>query len=216
MTIFGDIWDPSLLEDDCTAFLKKWFRTYAAEISEQRGHGRDRYKVPAYWTTTPALTPDAIKQVRYPAVLVVSTGVTGIPRRDGRGKYEATYALGITILSTANEDVAAGRMAKRYGAAIRSILLQKPSMDTDYITEVAWVDERFTDFIGSEKQAVGSATEIFNVTVKEILNAKTAPPGPDPLPEPATAPGQTYGEVQTVRDHDTEPPYAPTTTTRLT
>lgn len=220
MTVFDPIFDASVLEEDVTSFLNKWFRTYSAEISEQRGFGRDKFKTPKYWTTTPVLTPDAVQQVRYPAVLVLSTGLVGRPVRKGDGRYDGTYALGVTVLATADNDQNASKMAKRYGAAVRTLILQKPAMETDYITEVAWTDERFTDYLQNKQTAVGSATEIFEVTVKDILGAKAGPGIPDPLPEPATAPNPSYEDRPVVRDPEGDPdageaPYESITTVRF-
>lgn len=211
-TVFGEIWDAGILEDDMTAFLQKWFKTYSAEIAEQRGHDRGRYEPPKFWTTTPVLTPDVVKQIRYPAVLVVSSGLASQPTKRS-ANYEAPYAVGVTIMTTGTSEINSSRMAKRYGAAVRAAVVQKGGLETDYIEGIAWTDERFTDFLAANQESVSSATEIFNVTVKDITKWKGAGPAvPDPLPEDPGDPSP-YPPNPTVRDPESDPPYDPVTVT---
>lgn len=213
MSVFGEIFDAGLLEDAMTAYLQKWFRTFSAEIAEQRDHGRDRYKEPKFWTTTPVLTLAAVEQVRYPAVLIVSSGLVSKPVKRGK-KYEGVYAVGVTILSTANDELAAGRMARRYGAAIRQAIIFKPSLEAPFVEGTEWADERFGDYIGTDQKGVGSATEVFNVTVKDIGVTYAGPGMPEPLPEPAVSPNEEYESGPVIRDPGSDPPYEPITTER--
>jgi hypothetical protein len=212
VTIFGTIWDAGQLEEDIIKFLKRWMNTYLSEVAEQRGRNRGAYPVPKTWSAEPALTPAAVEGVIYPAILVIAGGTTNMPKKKGDGTYEATYRLGITVLTTANNESNARKMAQRYGAALKSAMLQKGSLETDYVSGLTWVDERFVDYIGGDQETVGSATEIFDIDVTEIVNAKAGPVNPDPLPEP-TDPGD-YPDNPTVRDPDSAPPYDPATLVR--
>lgn len=206
MTRFGTIISADVLEDDMTIYLKKWFDTYAAEVAQQRGDTRGDYPSPRYWTTTPILTVDTIAQVRYPAVLIVSPGLTGKPMRRGDGSFEASYQIGVCILASTRTEAGSSRSARRLGAAIHTAVMQHPSMDTSYIESVEWADERFTDFLNADQETVASATEIFNITCKGVFNALRGPgPAyPNPLPEPAV-----YPDVTTVRDPAGPSPYTP-------
>lgn len=205
MSQFGPIFDPSQLEDAMEAHLQKWFRTYAAEISEQRGFGRDQFEEPRFWATSAVLDRDTVPQIRYPAVLIVSPGLSEQPVRRGDGTYEAKYIIGVTVLATAVTEAHSGKMAKRYGAAIRTCVMQKPSLGAPFVESTDWGDERFTDYLAADQQTVSSATEVFNVTVIDIFNARYGPIAPDPLPEPAE-----YGDNPTVRDfNDEDDPYRP-------
>jgi hypothetical protein len=211
MTRFGNIISADLLEDDLTTFLQRWILTYLGEVAEQNGESRNRYPRPKYWTTTPILTIDSVAQIRYPATLIVSPGLVGKPVRRGDGSYEATYQIGVCVLCSTKDEAGTTRMARRYGAAIHSAVLQKPSLETDYIIGVEWADERFTDFLNADQETVASATEIFNVTIAGLFDAHKGPGPkyPDPLPEPATAPNEEYTDLPSTRDPDSAPPYSP-------
>lgn len=211
MTRFGRIISADQVEDDLTLYLQKWIATYLGEIAEQHGKPRDSYHKPRYWTTTPILTNDTVAQVRYPACLVVSPGLVSKPVRRGNGTYEGTYQIGACILISANSEKNTTRVARRYGAAVRAAVLQRPGLETDYIEGIEWADERFTDFLNANQETVASATEIFNVTVNGLFEANRGPGPqyPDPLPEPATAPNEEYTEIPVSRDPDSAPPYSP-------
>lgn len=204
MTRFGDIISADRLEDDLTAFLQKWLPTYLAEVATHHGALRTDYPKPKYWTTTPILTVDAVSQIRFPAVLIVSPGLMGKPVRRGDGIYEASYQIGVCILTSANTELGSSKAARRYGAAVHTAVMQRPSLDTTYIEGVEWADERFTDFLTADQDTVASATEIFNITVKGLFNALNGPGVANPLPEPAT-----YPELTDVRDPVSAPPFSP-------
>lgn len=211
MTRFGRIIGADALEDDLTTFLQKWIKTYLGEVAEQNGQARDTYPRPIYWTTTPILTIDSVSQVRYPACLVVSPGLSSRPVRRGDGSYEATYQIGVCILASTKTETGTTRAARRYGAAVHTAILQRPSLDTNYIIGIEWADERFTDFLNADEETVASATEIFNITIAGLFDAHKGPGPkyPDPLPEPATAPNDVYEDLHTTRDPDSAPPYSP-------
>lgn len=210
MSRFGDIISADRLEADVEKFLQKWIKTYLGEMAEQNGEVRTAYPKPAYWTTTPILTHDSVSQVRYPAVLIVAPGLVSKPIRRG-SEYEGTYQVGICVLTSAGTEKNTAKAARRYGAATRTAILQKPGMETDYIEGVEWVDERFTDFLNANQETVASATEIFNITCGGMFDAMAGPPpGSPPLDEPATAPNPEYEEQPSVADPD-DPgnPYSP-------
>lgn len=204
MTRFGSIIPADVLEDDLTSYLQKWFKTYAAEVSEQVNGQRGLYPEPKYWTTAPIVALESESQIRYPAVLVVSPGLLQKPVRHGDGSYEGTYQIGVCIITTARKEIEAGRMARRYGAAIHTAVMQHQSLDTTYIEGIEWADERFTDFLSAEQETCASATEIFNITVKGLFNMFGGPGVANPLPEPAV-----YPENPSVVDPDAAPPYSP-------
>lgn len=208
MTVFQDIISLDVPEDDLTEHLKLWLPTYLAEVAEQRGLERGVYPKPKFWATTPALTMATLEQVRYPAVLVVSSGAAQAPTRRGDGVYEATYVFGVACLTTGRGEQSSSQNARRYGAAIRTILMQKPGF-ADYVEGVNWIDERFTDYVNTEQEALSSATEIFNITIKDLGSAAGGPVQPDPDPDP----NHDYGDNPTVRDPDSAPPYWPVTST---
>jgi hypothetical protein len=219
MTRFGRIISADIIELDLQDFLKKWIYTYLSEIAEQNGDARGAYPKPIYWTTTPILTNESVSQVRYPACLVVSPGLASRPVQRGDGNFEGTYQIGCTMLTTAGSEANSSKLARRYGAATRAAVMQRQTLETDYIEGLEWIDERFTDFLNAEQEGVSSATEIFNVTAVGIFNARKGP-GPqylEPLPEPATAPNATYADLAAARDPSSAPPYSPLppTTTRL-
>lgn len=212
MTRFGPILSADTLEDDLTKFLKRWIATYLGEIAERQGKSRTSYPSPKYWTTTPILTTDTVSQVRYPAALVVSPGLTSKPLRLGDGRYQATYQIGVCIIASTRSEEGSSRVARRYGAAVHTAIMQRPGLEVDYIEGVEWADERFTDFLNANQDTVASATEIFNITCKGVMSAfdGPGPDFPDPLPEPATSPGDTYPELPTVKDpSDPDDPYVP-------
>lgn len=215
MNIFKPIFSADQLDDAFATYLQKWFKSYAAEVAQQRGFTRGVFAEPKFWATTAVLTQETIAQVRYPCVLIVNPGLNKPPRRRGDGTYEGDYTVGIMVMSNASGEQGAQRMAKRYGAAVRTAIMQRPSLDADIeILGVEWTDERFNDYIGADQEQVSSAINLFNVTVGGIMHALDGPPiiFPDPLPEPADGDeNEEYPDWPTVRDPDSAPPYTPVT-----
>jgi hypothetical protein len=209
-TRFGTFVSADQIEDDLTAFLKKWIATYLGQIAEQHALTRDKYPKPKYWTTTPILTNDTVSQVRYPACLIVSPGLVSQPVKRG-GRYEATYQAGVCILVSTKTEGSAARTARRYARAVAAAVLQKQSLETDYVEGVEWVDERFTEFLNAQQESVASATVIFSITVNGALdvNSGVSPQYPDPLPEPASPPNSTYPDTTTVGDPGSGGTYIP-------
>lgn len=202
MTPFKDLTPADMLERAVEAFLRKWLGTYLSEVAEQNGRPRDSIKTPQLWLRTPALTTVTIEQLRYPAMLIVSSGLAERPKRRGDGSYDVRYTLGITSLTHASTEDAATDLSRRYARAVQGAMLQKPGRIGPFIDGMDWIDERFTDYLNSEQESVSSATSIFNAGMKGVLTAKAGPDVPDPLPEPAVAPAEEYPEVPTLADKD--------------
>lgn len=183
MSVFKDIISADVVEDLLTAHLKKWLPDYLAEVAAQRGLARGDIPMPVSWNITPTFDTSGV--IRVPAMLIVSGGFAESPRKQGDGGYIATWTMGVAALVSAKDQQSTRRLARRYGAVISAAIMQQPSLGDPRIEGVTWVDESFTD-IPSDQSTLASANELFNVSMKGVLNAKAGPAQPEPQPDPMT------------------------------
>jgi hypothetical protein len=81
-------------------------------------------------------------------------------------------------------------MAKIYGAAARSILLQHQALGDFGAQGVEWIDESYDDLVTEEDRVVRASFGIFQVKVWDVVTRFSGPT--DPIPDPADQPGSNW------------------------
>jgi hypothetical protein len=128
-----------------------------------------------------------------PAVIVVSPGLNGPPMERGSGQVDAVWAVGVGVVVAAKTSDDAQRLAKLYGAAVRSLLVQKGSLG-GFATSTTWTDEETTPYAFDATKAVAQCVLMFEVYVSGVVSRFGGPATP---PVDPTAPA-TVGTVTTV------------------
>lgn len=211
MSIYGQIIDGSQVEDIVTNFLKRWLPQYVAQVADDRGLERDAIPAPKTWANTTEFNLDETTQL--PAILIITNGLAERPQRFGDGSFNAKYVIGIAVVVSAGGDDparATSRLAKRYAAALHTLMLQQSALESDLVAGVSWDDESYDDVPSEQGRSLASVRAVFTIEIRNVLNANDGPILPDDPPDPTDPPGT----WQTVRDPDSEPPYTPVTVER--
>jgi hypothetical protein len=196
-SIFGPIFDGSVLTRSVLATLKAWFPVYIKEIEIQRG-----------WT--PGLIPpprtyverwrfDTYPDEQLPIVVVVSPGMADAPTATGDGIMSAWWMCGVGVIAAANTEDNSERLAKVYGAAARAIIEQKSYLDDTWeYSGTQVVTETYEDVPDIEQsRTMRSVHVICRIMVDNIMTKGAGPYNLDP-PDPDTQPGDDWYEVLAV------------------
>jgi hypothetical protein len=202
--IFLPIKDGTQVEEAVTEQLAAWMPVYLRELEIQRGWPADKH-LPAVRSYTTFSRLDHFDEQQLPGVVVYSPGLNGAPKMEGNGTYTAVWNISIAVIVSAMDQASTNTLAKMYAAAVRSIMVQKPSLG-GFAVHVVWRNESYDDLGSSEGErtfAVGVGE--FDVMVENVVNKMGGPrtyPSADP-PDPVHQPGSQWPEAQEV-DVDVE------------
>jgi hypothetical protein len=195
-SIFGPIFDGSVLTRAVLAHLKNWYPTYIHEIELQRGY--TPLQIPPPRTYVERWRFDSYPDDQIPIVIAVCPGMATPPLASGDGTMGGWWSLGVGVIAAANTEDNSERLAKIYGAAARTILGQKSFITDDWeFNGVEIMDESYEDVPDFEQARTMRAAQIIcRVRVENMMNVLAGPAYPDP---PAgTQPGSTWPDVETV------------------
>jgi hypothetical protein len=100
--------------------------------------------------------------------------------------------MGVGVAIGASDEELAKQMVDLYGAAVRGIMLQHQSLDTDEVTciEVEWIDENNDDIASLPNQVMlyKGVSSLFVLHIEGVTSRWAGPAIPDES-------AQIYGEV---------------------
>jgi hypothetical protein len=199
-SIFGQVIDGAQVDEAVESFLRRWLPVYLAQMAEDRGLPRDAFPAPKTWATSTEFTIEKVTQL--PAILILNAGLSEPPIREGDGSYRAKWMIGIAVVVTAGGDDplrSVNRLAKRYGAAIRLLLIHHPSLEDPNVEGTTWEDENYDDIPADQDRSMASARLVFEVEYRAVANSYDGPVLPsDPPPDPTTP----YPDWPTIDDLD--------------
>ena len=200
--VFGSMISGAQVEDAVVATLQKWLSTYIAEVSAQNGYGRNDLPRIASYQVLPDF--DKWPENAFPAIVVVSGGITERPKKVGGGRIQATWGFGMGVFCSANTQENTNKMAKIYTAAIRTCLLQHASL-LGFAIGLDWEDETYNDLGTDDSRSIAAGRGLFTVTVDNVALAQGGPRNPvsDASDEPLYDPTTPYSPV-TVLEVDTQ------------
>lgn len=187
--VLGAIVDAGQVEDDVKNHLELWLPTYLAQLAEDRGLPRGTYLRPdgsavGNWQHTTEF--EVQETTALPAVLIINTGLDGVPVREGDGSFRAAWMVGIGVLVSAggtNANLSSSRLAKRWGAAIRWAMLQY-SLDNTAVEGIDWLDEGYDDVPSELQRSLSSARLVFRIEYHSVMNSNSGPGLPTPIADP--------------------------------
>lgn len=201
--IFQRIVSANQVEEAMRDTLKLWMPVYLQEMELQLGRTRAKVPVPRSFMVAGQL--EQLRENQLPGILVQSPGLTGVPYHDGDGMYTATWRLIATSLISALDQESTRAVAKLYGAAIRGICVQKPTLG-DFAINTKWISESYSDLPTPDGERNLVLVSVWcDTTVEDVVNKMGGPrtyPTPDP-PDPSGQPGSQWPIVQDV-DIDVE------------
>jgi hypothetical protein len=192
MSVFGTIITGGDVEQAAIAWLKWWLPTYLREMERITSRPVGVLESPFSWSTSNRFDRRPDRQL--PAAVVISPGLAGKPARAGDGSISAWWRIGIAIIVRGADQEDANEIVKLYGAAIRTLAVQRPAFSSDvhpdgFANGCELVDESYDD-VPTNYLPVGASVEVdLNVQVGGISHALAGPsaPAPDPVDWPTVA-----------------------------
>lgn len=195
MSSFGQILLRSDLEDAVIAVLKKWMDTYLAEVERQNGKPVRTLPRPRSYSRRNEF--DKWPEEQLPAIIVVSPGTTGRPRKRGNGEHEVDWAVGVAVIASSTTMDNSRNLIDLYTAAIRALIVQRPSLE-GFAIAATWQNESYDDINDQEAgRTMASGQVVFEITVENNVFAKAGPLTPDNPPDPPPNTSPTDPQVQT-------------------
>jgi hypothetical protein len=173
--VFGRIVHKAQVERAALATLSTWNSTYLTEmeIQDDRANPLERPRFMVVQSIA-KFAEDAP-----PLIMVVSNGLAGRPQREGQGIYRATWKLATVALASAKDEASSNELAGLYLAAVKALLVQKPSLD-GFAESVVWVDEDYDRVpIGEKRRMIAAAYAEFEIEIRDVLTADAGPLEPD-------------------------------------
>lgn len=180
MTVFNTILVASQLEEATLETLQRWIPTYLREVERQLGVVINSTPVPALFTNRNSF--DVLPGEKFPKVCAISPGLENTPTMNGTGQYRATWRMGVGAAIAADTEPQGNQWAKIYGAAIRAIMLNYPSLG-GLAEAVRWEDELYEDLaIPNQNQLFKTAGVYFTIDCNNVATRWSGPETPDEEP----------------------------------
>lgn len=185
MTIFGPMISRSELEAAATLTLKTWISTYLAEAERQHGVVAGSYARPRSYTASNEF--ERFDEAQLPAIVVVSPGLVGTPVRQALGVYRTTWALGVGVVCSGNDEADVREMVNLYTVAIRTLLIQRPSLG-QFAAGLNYEDEKYDEISSEKRRSLQAGYVVCSVEVDNVVDASGGPITPSDPPDPETDP----------------------------
>lgn len=179
-TIFGrNLGGNDDIEDAAKATLDKWlWPTYTGAVERFKHLTPGILPEPGAWSTSSFF--DAMPGDEFlPLVVIVCTGTSERPLKDGKGTYHAVYQLDIGVVVSEPENPR--RLASYMGLAIRGCLNHKQLEGLD--AEVDWLGDRSDDLPFEAERSLAAARVQFKVKLRDVMSRGAGPEEPAPTPE---------------------------------
>lgn len=193
--VFGELHTGEDVEAAVTAFLKRWMMTYVAHAEERAGDVLGSHPAPRTWSVENRF--DSFPEERLPIVLVIATGTSGTPLMDGEGYYRAKYGIGIATVASGKNRESARHNAMVYAAGVRTALLQKSSLETDWIKGIDWQGDAYDNIPPEDSRQLAAVRSAYLVDARAVVNGRMGlgQAAPNPPPDP-TVPPEDWPTVQ--------------------
>lgn len=201
---FGTVVTRIQIADAVKTVLQDWLPAYIAEIERQNDLTPQSLPMPRSYSTRTEVTKWGEEQT--PAVVIVSPGLSGPPRRDGDGDWQAPWAIAVGVITSGSSQESVIENSSFYGAAVRACLLQRtplPGVDG----RLLWLDESYTDIPENDSRSLAAARIEFECLIPNAVGDMDGPapnvePPEDPYTEPADWPTVETTHLTTTRRTD--------------
>jgi len=184
-SIFGRIVTGGDVEQWCLELVHRWLGTYLSEVERQHGIPAGKLARPRALLRAP--TVDKWPEDQLPAVLLVSVGTLELPQRDGRKLHRARWQIGAACITSARTEAESRALAMLYIAALRALLIQRPSLDGKAQGTV-WLAESYDEIDYDDGRSLCAGEAAFTVEVDDVVSGDAGPLTPDAPLAPDTEP----------------------------
>lgn len=182
MTVFGSLVSGDEIEEAVVATLQAWVPTYLRELERHFDLDPGALPAPRSYSTVSDRDPARWPEDQIPAVVVMSPGLAGDPVRRGDGSYRLAWSVAIGVVVSASSQAATRKLARRYAAAVRLIVVQHPALG-GIAAGVDFTDESYDDLARDRERSLAAGAVTFTVHVDGAADDSTAPAAPDPDPD---------------------------------
>jgi hypothetical protein len=180
VSVFGSIITGTQLEDAAEATIKLWVADYVAELERITGRDVGSIALPRSYGRVNHF--DKKPEEQTPAVILISPGLTDPPERDGDGTWSAWFGLSIGVVVSAADRASTNELAKIYAAAVRTLILQHPSLG-GFASNVRYLDEG-TGEVDARYLEIGAVGQVdFAFFVEGIADDSQGPAQPSAPPD---------------------------------
>lgn len=179
---FGPVVTGSMIERAAKDTLATWAPDYLGYVSREVGRRRTMPPIRS-WVAVSEVEKWPAQQL--PSVLVLSPGITGTPKKSGRGVYTARFSLGFAVVVAARERESVLALAQDYTAALRNLLLDKGGALGGLGEGIEWLDEDYDPLPGltsSSGDQLAAGKAVFVVDVPNVAGSRGGPSTPSPTP----------------------------------
>lgn len=185
-SVFGPMVIASDVEEALIDTLQLWLPTYLGEMQRLKPELPPLPDIRSYSQTNRF---QRLPQDQLPAAVVLSPGLASAPAVFGDGKIGAWWRLGVVVICSTRTAEETNQAAKLYGAAIRTLLVQRP--DLGGVASALTIVSELYDDVPANYLEVGATAQIeMDVFVDEISNNTHGPdqPAADPTVAPPARP----------------------------
>lgn len=188
MSTFGRIFPFSRVEQYIVELTDAWFTDYLDEVARQEG--MDPTSFDPLKSIVTANDFDLWLDEHIPALIVMYTGLNDRPTRRGDGKWDARALFGAGVIVSSPLRSTTRLAMHVYSAAFKAMVLQHRSLGhPNDIGGVTWADERPAPLRADQELTKGAMNMYFYVDVKEVVDERGKPPGPNPSGDRTEEPG---------------------------
>jgi hypothetical protein len=191
---YGRIVTGGAVREAVRATIRTWLPTYTAEVERQTG--RALPTVRSYGSGLPVEFPDGY----LPGIVIVAPGLVSEPTRTGAGRFDAVWAVGVSVVVACPDREAAYTQAEDFTAALRALMVQQGSLG-GLADGLDWISEEVSEVAGTTERSIHAGLLEFAVNVPGVMDAFagfTTPLSPDATDESQVV-EITAANVNTVR-----------------
>jgi len=202
MTMFAPLVAVPQLETAAVDQLRAWLPAYVAEVERQMGLDARFIELPRSYQS--ASQQDVLPEEQSPAILVVSPGTDGDPERindmtnPDAISYASWFQLSVVAGVHSVDEVSARALAGYYAAAIRGVMVQRPTID-GFTRGTVWSGEEIYGNPDTARNRSRAACVVhFRTRVEGLVTPGAGPTQADLPPDDPYAPWPDMPVVRTV------------------
>lgn len=185
--MFGPLFVARRVETAATDLIERWAESYLLGLKAEYPtvYDFDVAPVPKSYSTRNEF--EIWPEDQLPGIVVVCSGTNERPKRRGDGIYSAQFALGVGVAVGSTDVLTTRTFAEGWGAIIRTLFTQKPSMERPDlgIRGLYWEGERYDSLPSDESRSVMATQVVFSLQINDVVQAGIGPDDPvDPSEYP--------------------------------
>lgn len=190
MPVFGKILSFGSVEQWIIDTCVKWFPEYLAAVERDLGEAPKTFAPLRDWGV--ANDFDKWPEEHLPFLLVMYSGLSEQPTRQGDGTWNAVALFTASVIVSSNTKQNVRHNQHAYGAALKTLLSVKRDLGhPEHIGGLKWIDERPAAIPPDGTRSLGAVTCYFTVDIKAIFTDKGTTPEDEPRPDPYVPPTPT-------------------------